>query len=360
MKKSILSIYLLLITVICYSQSPQRISYQAAIYNQSNQLVTNQQIGLRISILKTYTTGITVYSETHLTSTNSQGLISIEIGGGTIESGSFAEIDWSNGPFYVKTEADILGGSNYNIIGTSQLLSVPFALYSTKSEKTSDKRLDTLNLQLKEIENMLIDAGAYTVKDYDGNTYKTVKIGNQVWMAESLRTTHYNDGQIIPTTIGINDDIGGVWKPQFQWPAKGDENSVNEYGRLYTYNVIVDEKNICPKGFRIPTQNDLTELALYIGFDGGKLKAIGTEHWAGPNDCATNETGFNALPSGNRYLTNFNYGETLVFWTSTHNEYEPWLNYYNVYVGYLSNCGFGYNMTNSTETTACSIRCIKE
>jgi hypothetical protein len=125
-----------------FSQAPEKMSYQAVIRNNMNALVVNQSVGMRISILQGSVTGIAAYVETQNPTTNINGLISIEIGGGANVTGSFSSIDWGNGPYFIKTETDPNGGLNYSITGTSQLLSVPFALYSTKSEDT--KKLKSL------------------------------------------------------------------------------------------------------------------------------------------------------------------------------------------------------------------------
>jgi hypothetical protein len=123
-----------LMTASMYAQSPNKMSYQAVIRNSSNALVTNSTIGMRISILKTSPTGTAVYVETQTPTTNANGLVSIEIGGGSVVSGNFSVIDWANGPYFVKTETDVTGGSNYTITGTSQLLSVPYALHAKTVE----------------------------------------------------------------------------------------------------------------------------------------------------------------------------------------------------------------------------------
>jgi hypothetical protein len=127
---------------VAFTQAPNKMSYQAVIRNNSNTLVINQLVGMKISILQGSVIGTAVYIETQNPTTNINGLISIEIGGGTNVSGSFSSIDWGNGPYFIKTETDPNGGTNYSITGTSQLLSVPFALYSTKSEDS--KKLKTL------------------------------------------------------------------------------------------------------------------------------------------------------------------------------------------------------------------------
>jgi hypothetical protein len=116
------------------AQAPEKMSYQAVIRNSSGFLVNNQTIGMQISILQGSVNGTAIYIETQSPMTNENGLASIEIGVGTIVSGTFSNIIWSAGPFFIKTETDPSGGINYSITGTSQLLSVPYALHAKTAE----------------------------------------------------------------------------------------------------------------------------------------------------------------------------------------------------------------------------------
>lgn len=116
-----------------FAQAPEKMSYQAVIRNATNNLITNTVVGMQISILQGTASGTAVYVETQTPTTNANGLVSIEIGGGTVVSGAFSTINWANGPYFIKTETDPTGGTNYTITGTSQLLSVPYALYAASS-----------------------------------------------------------------------------------------------------------------------------------------------------------------------------------------------------------------------------------
>jgi len=127
--KSTHLLIMILISSSIFAQSPQKMSYQAVIRNSSNALVTNVRVGMQISILQGSATGPSVYTETQTPTTNANGLVSIEIGGGA----GFDTINWANGMYFIKTETDPAGGANYTITGTSQLLSVPYALYANKS-----------------------------------------------------------------------------------------------------------------------------------------------------------------------------------------------------------------------------------
>ncbi len=127
-----------------FAQMPQKMSYQAVIRNSGGALVTNAQTGIQISILRGSATGSEIFVERHTTTTNSNGLVSLEVGTGTPVLGTFSNIDWSNGNFFLKTETDINGGTNYTISGTTQILSVPFAFYAKKAETADYNSLTNL------------------------------------------------------------------------------------------------------------------------------------------------------------------------------------------------------------------------
>ena len=130
MKKIITVCAAIIITAGVFAQSPNKMSYQAVIRNSSNALVTNQGVGMQISILQGSSSGTAVYIETQTPSTNANGLVSLEIGSGIPVTGTFAGINWAAGPYYIKTETDPAGGTAYTIAGTNQLMSVPYALFS--------------------------------------------------------------------------------------------------------------------------------------------------------------------------------------------------------------------------------------
>jgi uncharacterized protein (TIGR02145 family) len=121
-----------------YAQAPDRMSYQAVIRDAENHLVTDQSVGMQISILRGSVNGTALYVETHTPTTNANGLVSIEIGAGTMVSGDFATLDWSAGPYFIKTETDPEGGTDYTITGVSQLVSVPYALHAKTAETVSE------------------------------------------------------------------------------------------------------------------------------------------------------------------------------------------------------------------------------
>lgn len=133
MKKIYSIIAGLLLTVSVFAQAPQKMSYQAIIRNSSGLLVVSSQVGMRISILQSSENGTAVYVETQTPTTNINGLVTIEIGTGNLVSGNFSAINWGSGTYFIKTETDPNGGSNYSIVGSSQLSSVPYALFAANA-----------------------------------------------------------------------------------------------------------------------------------------------------------------------------------------------------------------------------------
>lgn len=133
MKKLTTLILILLCAVTLFAQAPEKFTYQAVVRNANNTLVANAQVGVRVNILQGTATGSAVYSETHMVSSNANGLVTLNIGAGSVLHGSFANIDWADGPYYLKTDIDPNGGNNYNITSTQQLQSVPYALYAKEA-----------------------------------------------------------------------------------------------------------------------------------------------------------------------------------------------------------------------------------
>jgi len=201
------------------------------------------------------------------------------------------------------------------------------------------------------------DEGKGSATDIEGNVFKTMKIGNQVWMAENLKVTHYRNGDPIPQ---ITDDS--------QWydltsgaycDYENDTSKVEVYGRLYNWPAVNDSRKIAPLGWHTPSDGEWQTLIDYLEGDqvaGGKMKETGTECWTEPNTGATNESGFSALPGGFRdAYGNFNsMGGSAWFWTATassDNAAWYWMLSYSqanaVHDPYTKRCAY-------------SVRCIKD
>jgi uncharacterized protein (TIGR02145 family) len=352
------------------SQSPQKLSYQAVIRDNNDQLVTDRTIVMQISILKGLEDGTAVYVETHMPRTNANGLVSIEIGGGTVESGNFSAINWADGPYSVKTEIDPTGGVNYTITGTSQLLSVPYALHA----RTAGNASVTLRVSatgdslfagpdqwvivpgISEANTGGTETGTFT-DDRDGNTYRYVEIGNQVWMAENLK---YLPEVFFPEDS--QDDVSRYYVFAYSGNDVGEAKATDNYkayGVLYNWPAALDA---CPAGWYLPADEEWTELTDFLGGEniaGGKLKETGTSRWQSPNTGATNETGFTARPGG--YLSfsgNMEDLETVGrWWTSTDAELTDDLAAWSR--------GMSYNESAVTRTDAprqlgFSVRCVRD
>ncbi len=130
-------ILLILFPLFGFSQAPQKINFQSILRNTSGEVVANKLVSLKISILSGLISGSSVYSETHTKTTDASGLISLQIGNGTVLSGVFSNISWGNAPHFIKLEADFSGGNNYVLLGTQELMSVPYALYASKTDTSS-------------------------------------------------------------------------------------------------------------------------------------------------------------------------------------------------------------------------------
>lgn len=126
----IIAVIFLLVSFVSLAQVPQKLSYQAVVRNQQGKLVCDQQVGVLFTIHQGSETGNVVFTQDFITSTNSNGLVTLEIG----NTAEFTSIDWSNEPFFITTEFDPSGGTSYSITSTSQLMSVPYALHSATAE----------------------------------------------------------------------------------------------------------------------------------------------------------------------------------------------------------------------------------
>lgn len=147
--------------------------------------------------------------------------------------------------------------------------------------------------------NPSITYGSMT--DQDGNSYKTVNIGSQLWMAQNLRATRFNDYTKINH---VKDSIAwnGLSSPAYCWYLNDNSSQQNIYGALYNWYAVNTGK-LCPAGWHVPSDQEWITLRTYVGGEdigGGKMKESGTLHWKSPNTGATNESGFTALPSGVR------------------------------------------------------------
>jgi uncharacterized protein (TIGR02145 family) len=201
-----------------------------------------------------------------------------------------------------------------------------------------------------------------TVTDIDGNIYITVKIGDQWWMAENLKVIHYRNGDTIPN-VTSGSEWAGLSTGGY---CNYDNDSVNvaTYGRLYNWFAVEDSRNIAPTGWHVPSAVEWLTLADYIGggdVAGGKLKETDTTHWASPNEAATNECGFTALPAGYRnYSGNFFHLGNRSYWWSSNSYFNPIFNTNNALIRYILYNYSTFIAYNERQEYGYSIRCIKD
>lgn len=202
--------------IICLglvAQAPQLMSYQAVIRDNSNTLLSSQTVGMQISILQGNATGTAVYVETHSPTTNTNGLISIQIGAGSAVSGTIGGIDWTNGPYYLKTETDPAGGTNYTISGASQMISTPYALYANNAQTAeSATTINKTNLQPFTAIYYIIatDATGHTFPSRNGSAVTTSFLAEIRLFAGNFAPAGWSfcEGQLLP--INTNQSLFSI------------------------------------------------------------------------------------------------------------------------------------------------------
>ncbi|MBI5538516.1 MAG: fibrobacter succinogenes major paralogous domain-containing protein [Bacteroidia bacterium] len=210
---------------------------------------------------------------------------------------------------------------------------------------------------------------AETVVDFDGNIYNTITIGEQTWMKENLRVTHYRNGDSIQNVRYTKDWVNLTNLQQGAYcKYYNSEYNAKIYGNLYNCYAVKDYSRLCPSGWHVPTDEEWTMLAKYLGGDsiaGNKLKELGTKHWESPNTGATNESGFTALPGGYRSLGFFEDIGYNGSWWSSSKDYSVnglWLQkpYDRYWYRYIKSDKKELGRDKTTMQDGYSVRCIKD
>ena len=357
------------------AQAPQGIPYQAIARNASGQPIANTAVKVRFSIRDSIATGAIKYQETHSATTSALGLFSVNVGMGTAASGTFSGINWGKNAKFLQVEMDPAGGTAYTNLGTTQMMSVPYALHAGSIKMKTSITGDTLYtgggnfLIIPGISaaNPIVNQPDSPVTDIDGNVYQTVRIGTQVWMKENLKVSKYRNGNSIPT--GLNDSQwSGTTSGAYSIYSNDPTNNAI-FGKLYNWFAVADPRGLCPAGWHVPTDSEWYSLENYLdptvnnpntaGFRGtdvgGRLKAV-SSLWTSPNVGATNFSGFTALPGGRRDSNGiFNgYGSNGFWWSSSV------ISSILIWDRYLTGGNSSSNRDDDYKPNGISVRCIKD
>ena len=376
------------ITLITSAQAPQGFNYQATVRNSSGALIVNQNVNFKFNLMLNSLTSVPVYSETHYVPTDDLGQVNCTIGNGTATTGTFATIHWGAGTYYLGIELNT--GSGYVAMGTTQLLSVPYALYanSAGNTQTTTPNLAKVLAVNNSANNTKITNLADPTEAQDAVTNSflasqvaqlqaqiealqikanpTINNGTQIWSSTNLDVTTYRDGTPIPQVSDATawaNLTTGAWCYYENSSANG-----TTYGKLYNWYAVAGihdndpntpNKILAPTGWHVPTDAEWATLTTFLGGEsvaGGKMKATGTTYWESPNIDATNSSGFNGLPGGGRssdgtFNVIGNYG---YWWSSSEvNTANAWYRdlYYNhsIATRYYYNKSFGF-----------SVRCLRD
>jgi hypothetical protein len=274
MKKLTLTlIAIVAITLSVFGQAPESFNYQAVIRNASNEILVNQSIGVQIILRQTTAAGTPVYSETFSPTTNTYGSINLEIGTGTTTD-DFSTIDWSSGPYFIETAIDPTGGVSYAVVGTSQLISSPYALYAKNAEIVDDADADPTN----EIQDISLSGTDLTISD--GSTVDLTNIADDGdWVVTSgTNFTNGNDGNI---------GIGDIAPTQNRWKltVKDDVNcmldtetiDVSELFAVFTRNLNENNTGI---GIGFQSTSTVTGMGAAIVHERTNSNSRGKLHFA--------------------------------------------------------------------------------
>jgi uncharacterized protein (TIGR02145 family) len=271
----------------------------------------------------------------------------------------------------LSTNNPIIWSWNFGDGGTSNIQNPLHTFTNTGTYTVGLTVCNNYGADSKTINNYIIVTGngcmgceTGTVSDIDGNSYNTVKIGDQWWMAENLKTTKYRDGTIIPNVTNNaawSNLTSGAYSDYYNTPSY----SIT-YGKLYNLYAVNDAHDICPTGWHVPTDTEWHSLVLYVDSiaqlsfvesvtAGGKLKKTGTTYWFSPNTGATNETGFTALPGGHRstggsFLEN---GFISMWWSSNATSSNAWIRI-------ISYDNSNVSRNSYSGKAGVSVRCIKD
>ena len=395
------------------AQAPHGFNYQAVARDASGEVISNQQVTLQVGLLHGSAEGELLYREAFTPVTDDFGLVQIVIGTGSVLEGDFEAINWGQGPYFMEIAIDVEGGSDFVAMGTTKLLSVPYALHARTSADAFSGDYHDLD-HLPDLDGMVAfedpepgdmlyfagnewqpipigeedhvlrivegipqwvafesDVNGDVVVDIDGNAYPVVEIDGVNWMAENLRVTRYNNGDDIPH-VTSGDDWSGLDTGAYAVYNNDDDNSP-VFGILYNWYAVDDDRGICPEGWRVPADEEYEDLLYYVdpggtindNIAGGRLKHTGTTDdgegglWSPPNTGASDDHDFAALPAGARFSGGVFGGlhDLAYFWSATPTPSEQLQRAWIWYMSYTSDI---FYRNNYSRVQGHSVRCIQD
>ena len=371
------------------AQTPQGFNYQATVRNTTGELIVNSNVYFKFNVIQGAQTTVPVFTETHYVPTDDLGQVTLIIGEGTANTGVFSEIEWSLGSYFLGIELSIDGPNDYVAMGTTQLLSVPYALYAANSgnatpttpdldsvlaENNSANSQQIKNLQdpteaqdaatkayidalIANLQSQIDNTVTASVTDIDGNTYDYIAYGTQVWTVDNAAMVTYRDGTLIPQVTGATEWSNlttGAWCYHNNDPTK--PRFYNWYAVMGIHDTDPDtpNKEFAPDGWHVPSDAEWTTLENHLiansyNYDqtntGNKIaKSMAsntgwvfssTEIGAVSNDQSLNNSSeFNAFPEATRIndgsFDSDGEGFDTIFWSSTVADLGSWyrlLNY---------------------------------
>ncbi|MEN9389702.1 MAG: hypothetical protein RLY61_786 [Candidatus Parcubacteria bacterium] len=381
MKNNLLVILLVLLSLIANAQSSQSIPYQAIVRNTDGTVMSNTNITLTFEIHDISSTGTVVYEESHIVTSSMQGLVAVNVGGGTPISGTFSNINWGNGAKFLQV---LMNAGNGTIdLGTQQMMSVPYALYADDVKVRVSNSGDSLFIGEKYSIVPGVSAANPTplyiqgggVNDIDGNYYPSIIINGQEWMQKNLAVTKYRNGDLIPSSMNYTE-WNNITTGAYSYYSDNLSN-ISIYGNLYNWYAVNDTRSLCPIGWHVPSNSEWNLLFNYLDSNsngglmapntvGGKIKSVGTVGlntglWMDNNIGANNISGFSALPAGERLFNGSYTGINQIanWWSSTSNgNNSGYLVAYSRFANFDSNSAGLGDLT--IAKNGFSVRCIKD
>jgi uncharacterized protein (TIGR02145 family) len=317
--KQLVTFLFLAISAVVFSQAPQSIPYQAVVRNTDGTAMANAAVTITFKIHDNSATGTVVYEETHTTITNAQGLVSLNVGGGNVVTGTFGGIQWGSGSKFLHVLMN--AGNGVVDLGTQQMMSVPYALYSEEVNVRVSVTGDSLFIgdQVSIVPGVSAANYLYQpgngVTDIEGNFYPSIIINGQEWMQKNLKVLKYRNGDPILSVISVDN---------YETTTDGIYSISNDLGDAkYNWYALNDSRGLCPTSWHVPSKDEWNNLIYFLdpnsNFDsylisttaGNKMKSVNGWYENVPGYSAGNNlSGLNILPTTGYY-------ETAGIWSNT-------------------------------------------